>query len=118
MTLPWLLAVGALGRSGDSATANLKIASFSNTGPDLAAPGVDVRSAKPGGGLQSMNGTSMATPHVAGVTALWYEKLQSTNPGFRMSQLSGSVVGNASGDLATPEDLADAGAGLVRAPQS
>jgi subtilisin family serine protease len=41
--------------------------------PDLVAPGVDVVSAKPGGGWQSMDGTSMATPHIAGLAALLLE---------------------------------------------
>lgn len=49
------------------------IATFSNVGDcvDLYAPGVEIESAWPGGGTKTISGTSMASPHVVGVIALY-----------------------------------------------
>ncbi len=76
------LSVGAVDR-------NRRVATFSSSDrfrrqrdsivPDLLAPGVDVVSARPRGGYQTMDGTSMATPHVAGLAALlWQAKPNAT----------------------------------------
>jgi len=48
------------------------VSSFSNRAPflSLMAPGSDIISSVPGGGYRSLNGTSMAAPHVTGAWAL------------------------------------------------
>jgi subtilisin family serine protease len=79
-------------------------ASFSNTGQcvDLFAPGLDITSARNGGGQTALSGTSMASPHVAGVSALCLQR----QPGAAPAQVAQCVV-----DHATRDKLTAIGAG-------
>jgi subtilisin family serine protease len=95
----------------------LGVAAFSNSMPVVSAPGVSVKSAKVGGGLTLMSGTSMATPHVAGVAALWLEQINSVNPRADIRQLEGRLIGNASLEGIAYVERANAGAGIVQAPR-
>lgn len=72
------------------------LASFSNFGAtsvDIAAPGVGILSTVPNNKYDDYNGTSMATPHVAGVAAL----LKSQNPSLDDAQLKSRILGSVDG---------------------
>jgi subtilisin family serine protease len=107
---PSIMAVAALDDQ-------LKVAVFSNAGVnpsggqiDIAGPGVRVRSSWPRPTLyNTISGTSMATPHVAGIAAL----LAEANPRATAAELWALLTRTAQ---RLPLPATDVGAGLVQAP--
>lgn len=75
---------------------------------NVTAPGVRIYSTWTGGGYKSISGTSMATPHAAGVAALYLEQNPEMTPRELWKQLEMS---------AQPIDpQVDFGAGIIQAP--
>jgi|GEM_PF-2956570 len=75
-----VISVGAVTLQGERA-------SFSNYGAglDVMAPGVRIYSTVPGNGYDDKHGTSMASPHVAGLAGLMY----SLNPDLSAAEIRG-----------------------------
>lgn len=114
---PEVLTVGAIEKTGMRAN-------ISSTGPalDVVAPGVGIYSTIPNGGMDYMNGTSMATPHVAGLAALILER----NPRLTGQQVRDIIernskkVGSTSYNINKPNGTWNShyGYGLVDAHQA
>jgi hypothetical protein len=79
-----LLSVGATGPDD-------RLASFSNRGALVAAPGVGILSTTAPGQYERYDGTSMAAPHVAGLAAL----LWAARPDASVAQLRRAILGSA-----------------------
>lgn len=80
-------------------------ADFSNFGADvdLIAPGVCITSTWLNGGYNTISGTSMATPHVAGGAALY----KATNPGAAPNQVKSALQQAGSKDWTWPSQDPD-----------
>lgn len=109
---PGAIAISAsCGGKGQYCSGKDAIAEFSSRGPevDFIAPGVDVLSLGLKGGLDTMSGTSMATPHMAGLAALAISA-----KGVRGFEAVGQALRSAATKLPGLSD-SDQGAGLVDA---
>jgi hypothetical protein len=94
---PGAVGVGAL-------TSSNTRASYSTYGPEewISAPGSGITSTLPGGGYGNKDGTSMATPHVAGAVALIREQARHLSVDFIRTILcigARPVVNGGCGDL-------------------
>jgi subtilisin family serine protease len=113
-----VLAVGAVAKGAGALT---ELAPFSNTGVDICAPGVDIRSTLPGGAGGAygvLTGTSQAAPHVAGLAALWWQKIRNQrfsrpDPDYVRSLMIGAAKTER---IAGDHSFEEIGAGLVQAP--
>ena len=100
-------------------------ASFSNFGDwvDVAAPGTSILSTVPvsGGnisdvsGYRSLNGTSMASPYVAGLAGL----IKSKNPGYSSNEIWATIISTVDNiDLTNPDFENQLGSGRVNADKA
>jgi subtilisin family serine protease len=107
-----IMAIGALDPPNQPARFSARSSTRTGEGGrvDLAAPGVNVFSSWPmSQRYHTISGTSMATPHVSGIAAMWLEA----------SDMTGRELWTLLVQNAKPLDVpsVDVGAGLAQAPQ-
>ncbi|MET9435739.1 S8 family serine peptidase [Streptomyces sp. NPDC006551] len=110
---PDVLTVGATDRDDSTAYFSSRGPTIVNhtLKPEIAAPGVSISAAAAGGrgvyAYQSMSGTSMATPHVAGAAAI----VKQRHPDWSGRQIKAALVSSA--ESAVPGDVREVGAGRL-----
>lgn len=82
--VPNVIAVAATDRNDNRSS----FSSYGATTVDLGAPGSSILSTVRGNGYSSFNGTSMATPHVAGAAALLWQH----NPSWSAAQVKDCLL--------------------------
>ncbi|WP_238161036.1 S8 family peptidase [Kribbella antibiotica] len=97
LSLPTELPNVVVVSSVDAAGAKSRFSNFGENKINVTAPGENVYSTVPGGGYAAMTGTSMASPHVAGVAAL----LRSVDPKLTPEQVR-AKLGEQANDVACP----------------
>ncbi|WP_030549553.1 S8 family peptidase [Streptomyces exfoliatus] len=110
---PSVLTVGATDRDDSTAWFSSRGPTIVNhtLKPEIAAPGVGISAAAAGGrgvyAYQSMSGTSMATPHVAGAAAI----VKQRHPDWTAQQVKAALVGSA--ESSVPGDVREVGGGRL-----
>ena len=105
---PSIMAVGAIDAFGRIAVFSCRATGLAGGEVDIAGPGVAVYSSWPmPRQYNTISGTSMATPHVAGIAALYLQK----TPALTARDLWRALQQNA---LALTDPRIDVGAGLVQ----
>ena len=110
-----IVAVAAVQTAGAPHSA-LTVAPFSNIRAAVAGPGLGIYSARKGGGYTYLSGTSMASPHVAGVAALWAERQLKRNGLVNPGSLEAQLRVQSRRDRLPSASYLDVGEGLATAP--